>query len=265
MTEDRPGIDHVIDAIDNALGWTDPWADAMTVQYGGNGDRAPGGAAAPPGPYAAPRFSGYWDDEPHGGPVDPAVQVPFDLSEWESIGWLDEADLIPPAFRGDGAESTEEIWSMNNPEPIRVVSLHYMPPNLMMIGQLPEGIDLAPYISAASFGVDAAALNEGFRRAGESLRELGEACRRSADTVQEHYAPLMREIAQRLRVEANQSWQDSVARFFFGPTGQPPATPTGITPSGEPPGPDEARRRALEARRNRNTGPARNPHRHRGI
>jgi hypothetical protein len=239
----------VLDAIDNALDW-DGYSDAMTVSYDDNGDGAPASVAALPGHYhpAMP-----WFAEPHGGPDEPG------MTEWPE-GWREVGFLTdtPSAFLRDDSE-TEEIRIWGQVQPIRISVSPDIPRNLVLIGQIPPDLfDLTPYLRDVSIGFDASSLRAGFARASVSSAELGAACQRAADTVRESWAPLMLEIAERLRFDAATRRLNMGAlfdEFVWGPTGLLPDPDADLTP----------RERALKARQNRNTGPSRNPHRHRGI
>jgi hypothetical protein len=256
VSDDRLGVDHVIDAIDSALDW-DGFSDAMVVSYGDNGDGAPEGVAALPGHY---RPAMPWFAEPHGGPDESGGPPGYLLPEsWQPMGYITDT---PSAFLRTDDGNVEEIRTWGSETPIRIRVSEDIPRNVVVIGQIPAdllaGFDLTPYISGVSFGFDAAAVRAGFERAAVSTTELGEACQRAADTVRESWAPLMLEIAERLRFDAATRRFNMGAlfdEFVWGPSGILPDPDEELTP----------RERALKARRNRNTGPPRNPHRHRGI
>lgn len=285
MTEDRNGVEHVLDAIDNALwDWTES-PDAMTVRYGDGG--APGGKAVPPERRSTPdtilqdgRRLTSWDEvDPsrpwhlvpgEGTPPSPAHagDEGYLFPEgWRDVGFIEEADLLPAGFRDD---DDVEIHTWNSPVPIRVVSTRLMPDGMVWVGRLPEGAALPSFLSVAadgsySVGFDPEALNAGFRRAGAAARGLGEACRLAVATSRPRLAELteqFHEIAaagQRIREQMDAEHREFMERMVYGDRS---GVPLGIVPSGVP---DDPRERALDARRNRNTGPARNPHRHRGI
>jgi hypothetical protein len=289
VTDDRHGVDHVLDAIDNALGW-DGSSDAMTVRYGDKHgeDGAPGGVAAPPEHYLnstvyqdGVRLDS-WDLVDPGRPWFTLYDENPDTDrfplppEWSEVGWLDGD--TPAAFRRDADVEVEEISTWGGSTPLRVIRTEIVPEGVVVIARTPDllnaAFDLTPYFQSASFGVSARIDALDVERVRESVRGLGDVCRRAADTVQEEFAPRFTELARAIRaraaaVAAAEQYAWNAMIYGLDENGEPRTdwpdsmTLQGIVPSADTePSPRE---RALEARRNRNTGPARNPHRHRGI
>lgn len=290
MTNDRHGIGHVLDAIDNALwDWTES-PDAMTVQYGDRHgeDGASGDVAASPehcpggdtlmqdgrrlDSFDDVDLSRPWQLVPgENTPPLPADEWRGWPEDWRNVGWLDGD--APAAFRRD--VEFEEITTLGSSVPLRIIATEAVPSGVVVIARTPEALndafDLTPYLQGASFGFSARRDSLDIERVSEGVRGLAEACRLAADTVHEHYAPRFTELGRAIRLRA-----DSIAAaetyawnaMFYGldenghPNDRRP-TLQGIVPSAG--SVQDPRQRALEARRSRNTGPARNPHRHRGI
>jgi hypothetical protein len=233
---DRVDVSGVLDAIDNALGWTDPGSDAMTVRYSDHGAGTPGNLAEDPG-YRTIDFV----PTPEGGGRHEMVMAA------DGIRWFRDGELVnflPIVESPDMPEDTFSVGAsvMTNHDPL----FHSIVMGTARIAARPtprhlnlEALRAA--VAAAEYPqmVMSAALLEALQTFGhgfaERFRGVADIAARAGQQVQGFVT----------------SFDDMRPKRVFGPP---------------PPRPDHAAwSLALEARRNRNTGPARNPHRHRGI
>lgn len=235
---DRAGVDHVLDAIDNAL-WD--WAespDAMTVRYRANGESGPETLA----------------ESPARTLVDGEARLPSSVFEaaniyisTSGIEWVNASGQV--VFRMPTAVARNlpaDSFRIEHPRPpvdvasIRAALRDIPPPRVnrealrAALRDLPQPRWQPPQPSAID----------------EVMRELGV----SLWPVSQEFTTRINAMGRAVMQFRSQFRLMLAARSTVSPRRAP-----------ETPKDQAARERALEARQNRNTGPSRNPHRHRGI
>lgn len=259
MTEPS-GIDHVLDAIDTAL-WD--WAespDAMTVRYGANGDSGPGALAEPPDRYTV------------GG----RISLPSAVHEASNvyisargIEWVDATGAVlfemrvDPDMPEDSFRIVSRSPEVRTPEVLRLRPLLWARvPRRPIPGWRIDWEGSRALARPPRPQVNVEAIREALRNIQPPRvtppppDAIGEVMRRLVIDLQ----PVAREITTRFNevgqavIKVRETFRLGARSGLLGPM-----------PGEESPRELAARERALEARRNRNTGPSRNPHRHRGI
>lgn len=237
----RQDVDHVLDAIDNALwDWTES-PDAMTVRYGDDDGADAPGTLAEETPERHVNPLARW---PESGMTLDGCRLAFDASP------LIHAARISTARSGARAEISaagylvyDEGGQLDRQRSIPIIEDPAMPPGqayiaspgrpgVRIFGLWMDEISVGPLPTPPQFTEDM------FR---ETMRGLA----RAAEAAQASWMPAWARAAGAVGAAFNRIQQH--------------------LPDVEPHVEQTPRERALEARRNRGTGPARNPHRHRGI